>query len=76
MNQKIKYLGLLVILPMLTVVLTTDYIGEADAKKAEGSPGAVPPKSYGSKTKDIVCGDRLCSTPEGEPDPINVGKAS
>ena len=60
MNQKIKYLDLLVILPMLTVVLTTDYIGEANAEKAEGSPGAVSPKSYGSKNKEIVCGDHLC----------------
>jgi len=45
-------------------------------KKAEGSPGYMAPKSYGSATADIVCGDRLCSTPEGESDPINVGRAS
>jgi hypothetical protein len=55
-----KYLGLLVILPLFTVMLTVSYIGEADAAKAEGSPGQVSPKSYGSATKSMVCGDKLC----------------
>ncbi len=59
--KKLKYLGILAILPLLTLALTTDYIGEADAAKAEGSPGTVSPKSYGSANKDIVCGDKLCS---------------
>ena len=31
MNQKIKYLGLLAILPMLTLALSPDYIGTAEA---------------------------------------------
>ena len=76
MNQKIKYIGLLAILSLAMVALSPDFIGEADAKKAEGSPGQQSPKSYGSATDDIVCGDRLCSTPEGSEDPVNVGSAN
>ena len=59
--KKLKYLGILTILPLLTVALATNFIGEADATKAEGSPGAQAPKSYGSANEDIVCGDKLCS---------------
>ena len=76
MNQTIKNLGLLAILPLVMVALSADLIDEADAQKSEGNPGQVSPKSYGSSTDDIVCGGVLCSTPEGQPDPINVGKAS
>jgi hypothetical protein len=66
MNKIIKYIGILAILPLVLIALTPDLIGQADAERGP------PPKSYGSATDDIVCGDRLCSTPEGEPDPINV----
>ncbi len=66
MNKIIKYIGILTILPLVLIALTPDLIGQADAERGP------PPKSYGSATDDIVCGDRLCSTPEGEPDPINV----
>ena len=76
MNQKIKNIGLLAILPLVMVALSGNLIDQADAAKAEGSPGHVSPKSYGSSTDDIVCGGTLCSTPEGEADPINVGTAS
>ena len=76
MNKTIKNLGLLAILPLVMVALSADLIDQADAQKAEGSPGHVSPKSYGSATADIVCGGTLCSTPQGEPDPINVGRAS
>ncbi len=77
MNQTIKNLGLLAILPLALVALAPELIADAYAlQKAEGSPGYMAPKSYGSATADIVCGDRLCSTPEGESDPINVGRAS
>jgi len=76
MNQKTKFVGLLAILPLALVALTPDLINDADAQKAEGSPGNQSPKSYGSATDDIVCGGVLCSTPEGSPDPINVGRAS
>ena len=75
MNKASKYFGVLAILPLAIVALTPDLIGQADAQKAEGSPGSVSPKSYGSATDDIVCGDKLCSTPEGQPDPINEGRA-
>jgi len=76
MNKTIKNLGLLAILPLVLVSLSANLIDEADAQKSEGNPGHVSPKSYGSATDDIVCGGTLCSTPEGEPDPINVGSAS
>ncbi len=76
MKQIIKYVGLLAILPLALVVLAPDYIGEADAAKAQGSPGQTAPKSYGSATDDIVCGASLCSTPEGSEDPVNVGRAN
>ncbi len=76
MKQITKYIGLLAILPLAMVALSPDLIGEADATKAEGSPGSQSPKSYGSATEDIVCGDRLCSTPEGSEDPVNIGRAN
>jgi len=75
MKQSLKYIGLLAILPLALVALTPDLIGEADAQKAEGSPGSQSPKSYGSATDDIVCGDKLCSTAEGSQDPPNIGRA-
>ncbi len=67
---------MLAILPLAMVALAVDYIDEAAAQPAEGSPGAQSPKSYGSATDDIVCGGVLCSTPEGSEDPINVGRAN
>ena len=76
MNQITKYIGLLAILPLAVVALAPELIGDAYAlQKAEGSSGYLPPKSYGSANADIVCGDRLCSTPEGSEDPVNVGRA-
>jgi len=67
---------MLAILPLAMVALAVDYIDEAAAQPADGSAGTIPPKSYGSATDDIVCGASLCSTPEGSPDPINVGRAN
>jgi len=63
MNTKLRYLGLLAILPLFTMVLTTNYVMEVDALKSRGSdaPGRVGANSYGSANKNIVCGDRLCS---------------
>ncbi len=75
MNQKIKYIGLMAILPLAMMALAPDYISEADAQKAEGSPSQISPKSYGSATSGVVCGASLCSTPEGSADPVNEGKA-
>ena len=76
MKQKLQYIGLLAILPLAMVALVPDLLEDASAQKAEGSPGSVSPKSYGSATDDVVCGDKLCSTPEGESDPANIGRAS
>ncbi len=64
------------ILSIFALATVSGQIGDAAAEKAEGSPGAQSSKSYGSATDDIVCGASLCSTPEGEQDPVNVGKAS
>lgn len=75
MKQSLKYIGLLAILPLAMVALSPDLILDASAQKAEGSPGSQSPKSYGSATDDIICGDRLCSTPEGTPEPGNIGRA-
>jgi len=61
MNQKIKYAGLIAILPLFMVAIAPDYLESADATKAQGSPGNSSPSSFGAKTAGIVCGDRLCS---------------
>ena len=76
MKQITKYIGLLAILPLALVALVPELVDDANAQKAEGSPGSQSPKSYGSATDDIVCGASLCSTPEGSEDPANVGRAN
>ncbi|MEK0320383.1 MAG: hypothetical protein QQN61_04735 [Nitrosopumilus sp.] len=75
MNQKIKYIGLLAILPLAMIALAPEFVDVAHAQKAEGSPASQSPKSYGSATSDVVCGASLCSTPAGSADPVNEGKA-
>ena len=75
MKQTLRYIGLLAILPLAMIALSPDLILDASAEKAQGSPGSVSPKSYGSSTADIVCGDRLCSTPENSPESGNIGRA-
>ena len=70
-----KYIGLMAILPLAMIALAPDYISDADAQKAEGSPSQISPKSYGSANSDVVCGASLCSTPEGSVDPTNEGRA-
>ncbi len=75
MNKIQKSIGLLAILSLGMVALAPELIGDAYGQKSEGSPGQQSPKSYGSATSDIVCGASLCSTPEGEVDPVNVGRA-
>ncbi len=47
MNANLKYLGFLAILPLLTVALTIDYFGEADATKS----AVVGTNKFGSATK-------------------------
>ncbi len=77
MNTKLRYLGLLVILPLFTMVLTTNYMMEVDALKSRGSdaPGRVGAGSYGSVNNNIVCGDRLCSEYPGGRAAYDAGKA-
>ncbi len=50
MNQKMKYLGLLTIIPLFTIAISSDFIDEAEAKK-----------SYGTENKDLVCGSGSCT---------------
>ena len=71
MKQSLRYIGLLAILPLAMVALAPELVDDAFAQKSEGTPN----QKYGSATADIVCGASLCSTPEGSPDPVNVGKA-
>ena len=75
MRQVTKYIGMVAILSIFALATVSGQIGDAAAEKAEGSTGTQSPKSYGSATDDIVCGDKLCSSGSGE-DPVNVGKAS
>ncbi len=75
MKQITKYIGLFAILPLVMVALAPELVDDAFAQKAEGSSGQQSPKSYGSATDDIVCGASLCSTPEGSPEPGNIGRA-
>ncbi len=71
MNKALKYAGLLAILSVFVVAAAPDYIGQADAEKAQGSPGHVDPKQYGKATEHIVCGASLCSELEGNSSPIS-----
>ena len=59
---KTKYWALLVIVPLFVGILIGMSVQthDAEAIKAEGT-GLSSPKSYGSATAGIVCGDRLCS---------------
>ena len=50
MNQKMKYLGLLTIIPLFTIAISLDFIDEAEAKK-----------SYGTENKELVCGSGGCT---------------
>lgn len=65
-------MGLVALVAMFSLATVSGSIGEADAKKAEGN-GNPSPKSYGSATDDIVCGDKLCETGTN---PRNEGKAN
>ena len=63
------------ILSLAMISLSPNLVDDVYAQESEGAPGQVSPKSYGSATENIVCGARLCSTPPGEPNPVNEGKA-
>jgi hypothetical protein len=73
MKQITKYIGLVAIMAIFAIATVSGGIGEADAKKAEGSPGTQSQNSYGSATADIVCGDKLCASGDG-PDQANQSK--
>jgi hypothetical protein len=75
MKQITKYVGMVAIMSIFALAAVSGQIDVASADKAEGSQGTQSPKSYGSATDDIVCGDKLCSSGAGE-DPVNVGKAN
>ncbi len=75
MKQTTKYIGMLAIMAIFALATVSGRIGEADAAKAEGSPGQVSSNSYGSATADIVCGDKLCASWENS-DPANQSKRS
>ena len=74
MKQSLRNIGLLAILPLVMVALSPDLISEADAQKGEGSEGTQSPKSYGSATDKIVCGDKLCDA-DDKSEPGNIGRA-
>jgi len=59
---KTKYWALLAIVPLFVGILIGMSVQthDAEAIKAKGT-GLSSPKSYGSATAAIVCGDRLCS---------------
>ena len=64
MNQKLKYLGILAILPVLTVALTFDYAeGKTTIAKSEMSKKLIRGK---------ICGDRLCSEISGGKQPTKT----
>jgi hypothetical protein len=61
MNHKYRLASILLILPLLTITVTT--IQDADAAKSQGgnAPGRLGTDSFGSKNTHKVCGDQLCS---------------
>ncbi len=72
MKQNTKYVGMVAIMAIFALATISGSIGQADALKAQGEPGALSgPSSYGSANNDIVCGASLCSTSEGNQDPVN-----
>jgi len=69
MNQKIKNVGLLAILPIFMIALAPDYIGEADAatQYSKGTPN----QSFGSAGSP-VCGGALCGESTGNIQPTQL----
>ncbi len=62
MDGKIRQLASFAVLSLLSILLTTGFVGESEGLKSVGR-GA---NDYGSNTKGIVCGDRLCSETGGK----------
>ena len=57
MNKQFAILFSIVLLLTVTIVTSIDVLPTADATKAKGTST----QKYGTATKSIVCGDRLCS---------------
>jgi len=57
MNRLLTVLLTITILLTTSIVTSTDIVSDAEAAKGQG----VSVSKYGSQTKDLVCGDRLCS---------------
>jgi len=57
MNNRFAILFSVVILLTVTIVTSIDVLPTADATKAKGTST----QKYGTATKSVVCGDRLCS---------------
>ena len=68
MNMSLKYLALMMILPLFTVGIAGGYFTEAHAIKSEGTPRM----GYGSNTN--VCGIQLCSEIPGGRDAWIAGQ--
>jgi len=62
-NRTWMVLGIVVSI-LIMLPLIANQLPDADARKASG----VYNPRYGSQTSSIVCGDRLCSEPEKDPD--------
>ncbi len=62
MDGKIRHLAPFAVLSLLSILLATGFVGESEGQKSVGR-GA---NDYGSATKGIVCGDRLCSETGGK----------
>jgi len=58
MNKINEYVSIMAIFSFFVVVLIVGFIDDVDAIKAKGSHGYLSPKSYGSATNNLVCGDR------------------
>ncbi len=63
MNQKLKYVGLLAILPLFTMALTIGYVGDADAVNTSTNQGNGGDR-FGETTKSEMPGTGK-STTEG-----------
>ncbi len=62
MDGKIRYLASFTVLSLLSILLATGFVGELEGLKSVGRGAS----DYGSNTKGIVCGDRLCSETGGK----------
>jgi hypothetical protein len=67
-----KHAGLLAMIPLLVAFIAPQFVQMAEAKPADGSPGYLKPRAYGTGTSSVVCGDKLCN--ESESSMVAVAK--